>query len=76
VELGLDLDEGEAAIRVEATPTHLVTTVRAPGHPTARRFGLGSEQNPLAAELEVFGRDRVFEAALEPAAALAEAGTG
>jgi hypothetical protein len=35
---------------------------------------MGSERNPLAAELEVFGRDRVFEAALAPAADLAEAG--
>lgn len=76
VELGVDLDEGEAAIRIEATPSHLVVTVRAPGHPTARRFGLGSEQSPLAAELEVFGRDRVFEAALAAAAALAKAGLG
>jgi glucose-6-phosphate dehydrogenase assembly protein OpcA len=76
VELGLDLDEGEAVIRVEATPTHLVTTVKVPGHPTARRFGLGSERSPLAVELEVFGRDRVFEAALEPAAALALVGPG
>jgi glucose-6-phosphate dehydrogenase assembly protein OpcA len=74
VELGVDTDDGEATVRVEATPTHLVTTVRAPGHPTARRYGMGSERNPLAAELEVFGRDRVFEAALAPAADLAEAG--
>ena len=74
VELGVGMDEGEAAIRVEATPSYLVTTVRAPGHPTARRIGIGSEQNPLAADLEVFGRDRVFEAALAPAARLAEAG--
>lgn len=74
VELGVDTDDGEATVRVEATPTHLVTTVRAPGHPTMRRYGVGSEQNPLAAELEIFGRDRVFEAALAPAAGLAEAG--
>ena len=75
-ELVVDTDDGEAAIRVEATPSHLVSTVRAPGYPTARRFGVGSEQNPLAAELEVFGRDRVFEAALASAADLAEAGQG
>jgi glucose-6-phosphate dehydrogenase assembly protein OpcA len=74
VELGVDTDEGDATIRVEATPTHLVTTVRAPGWPTTRRFGMGSEQNPLAGELQIFGRDRIFEAALEPAADLAEAG--
>lgn len=74
VELGVDSDEGEAAVRVEATPSHLVTTVRAPGYPTARRFGLGSEQNPIAAELQVFGHDRIFEAALVSATALAEAG--
>ncbi len=74
VELVLEMDGGEAAVRVEATPSHLVATVRAPGHPTARRFGMGSERDPLAAQLEVFGRDRVFEAALASAAALAEAG--
>ncbi len=74
VELTVDSDEGEATIRVEATPSHLVATVRAPGHPPARRFGVGSEQTPLAGELDVFGRDRVFEGALVPAAALAEAG--
>jgi glucose-6-phosphate dehydrogenase assembly protein OpcA len=75
VELGVESDEGDATVRVEATPTHLVTTVRAAGYPTARRFGVASEGNPLAAELEVFGRDRVFEAALQPAAELAGAGT-
>jgi glucose-6-phosphate dehydrogenase assembly protein OpcA len=74
VELAVGTDDGEATVRVEATPSHLLTTVRAPGHPTARRFGVGSEHNPLAAELEVFGRERVFEAALVPAAELAEAG--
>jgi glucose-6-phosphate dehydrogenase assembly protein OpcA len=76
VELGVDAGEGEAAIRLEATPSYLITTVRAPGHPTARRYGLGSEHNPLAVELEIFGRDRVFEAALAPAAGLAEASRG
>jgi glucose-6-phosphate dehydrogenase assembly protein OpcA len=74
VQLGIETDEGEAAIRVEAAPSHLVATVRAPGHPPTRRFGMGSERDPLAAELEIFGRDRIFEAALASAAALAEAG--
>jgi glucose-6-phosphate dehydrogenase assembly protein OpcA len=72
-ELLVDTDGGDATVRIEATPSNLVTTVRAPGLPTARRFGMGSEQNPLAAELEVFGHDRVFEAALRSASALAEA---
>jgi glucose-6-phosphate dehydrogenase assembly protein OpcA len=72
-ELGVETDGGEATVRIEATPTSLVTTVRAPGFPTARRFGMGSESNPLAAELEVFGHDRVFEAALRSASELAEA---
>ena len=74
VELGVETDDGEGTVRVEATPSHLVTTVRAPGHPTARRFGMASERNPLGSELEVFGRDRVFEAALPSAASLVEAG--
>jgi glucose-6-phosphate dehydrogenase assembly protein OpcA len=73
VELAVETDDGEATVRVEATPSYLVTTVRAPGYPVARRIGMGSEHNPLAAELEVFGRERVFEAALVPAAELAEA---
>jgi glucose-6-phosphate dehydrogenase assembly protein OpcA len=72
-ELGVPTDDGEATVRIEATPRSLVTTVRAPGFPTARRFGIGSEGNPLAAELEVFGRDRIFESALRSASALAEA---
>ena len=72
-ELLVDTDGGDAAVRIEATPSNLVTTVRAPGQSTARRFGMGSEQNPLAAELEIFGHDRVFEAALRSASALAEA---
>jgi glucose-6-phosphate dehydrogenase assembly protein OpcA len=71
-ELVVDTDEGEATVRIEATPTNLVTTVRAPGFPTARRFGMGSEVNPLAVELEIFGHDRIFEAALRSASALAE----
>ncbi len=73
VEFAVDTDEGEATVRIDATPTNLVTTVRAPGYPTSRRFGLGSEANPLGIELEIFGHDRIFEAALQPAAALARA---
>jgi glucose-6-phosphate dehydrogenase assembly protein OpcA len=72
-ELLVDTDGGDATVRIEATPSNLVTTVRAPGLSTARRFGMGSEQNPLAEELEVFGHDRVFEAALRSASPLAEA---
>ncbi len=59
-----------ARIRVEATPSHLVSTLRAAGQPTARRVGFSSEQGQLAAELQVFGRDRVFEAALRSAGEL------
>ena len=72
-ELLVDTDQGDATVRIEATPSNLVTTVRAPGLPTSTRFGMGSEQNPLAEELEVFGRDRIFEAALRSAGQLAEA---
>ncbi|HZD02891.1 MAG TPA: glucose-6-phosphate dehydrogenase assembly protein OpcA [Actinomycetes bacterium] len=71
VELRVTGDDGPARIRVEATASYLVSTVQTPGQPTARRVGSSSEQVQLAAELEVFGRDRVFEAALASAAALA-----
>jgi glucose-6-phosphate dehydrogenase assembly protein OpcA len=71
----VEAEEGEASVRIDATPTNLVTTVRAPGHPMSRRFGLASETNPLGIELEIFGHDRIFEEALGPAAALAEAAT-
>jgi glucose-6-phosphate dehydrogenase assembly protein OpcA len=76
VEFVVDADDGEASVRIDATPTNLVTTVRAPGYPMARRFGLASEANPLGVELEIFVHDRIFEAALGPAAALAEVARG
>jgi glucose-6-phosphate dehydrogenase assembly protein OpcA len=76
VEFVLETDDGEASVRIDATPTNLVTTVRAPGHPTSRRFGLASETNPLGIELEIFGHDRIFESALQSAAALAQAVSG
>lgn len=72
VEFVVETDEGEASVRIDATPTNLVTTVRAPGYPTSRRFGLTSDANPLGIELEIFGHDRIFEAALPPAATLAQ----
>jgi len=78
VALEVDCDDGPASIRVEAPPGHLVATVSATGHaPTRRRVGLAGAADPigLAAELQVFGRDRIFEEALLPAAALAEAGS-
>jgi hypothetical protein len=39
--------------------------------------GVASAPDPigLSGELQVFGRDRIFEGALAPAAALAEAGS-
>jgi glucose-6-phosphate dehydrogenase assembly protein OpcA len=75
--LEVDGDDGPASIRVEAPPGHLVTTVTVPGqHRMRRRVGLPSATDPigLAGELQQFGRDRIFEAALRSAAALAEAG--
>jgi glucose-6-phosphate dehydrogenase assembly protein OpcA len=75
VEFVVEADQGEASVRIDATPSNLVTTVRAPGYPTNRRFGLASETNPLGIELEIFGHDRIFEASLPPAAALAQAVT-
>jgi glucose-6-phosphate dehydrogenase assembly protein OpcA len=76
VELEVAGGDGPATLRVEATPNYLVSTLRAPGQPTSRRVGFSSERDQLAAELQVFGRDRVFEAALESAAALARADKG
>jgi glucose-6-phosphate dehydrogenase assembly protein OpcA len=71
-ELEVSSDDGPARLRVEATPSYLVSTLQAPGQPTARRVGFSSDKGQLAAELQVFGRDRVFEAALASAAALIE----
>jgi glucose-6-phosphate dehydrogenase assembly protein OpcA len=74
VELEVDIpgEDEPARIRVEATPSHLVSTLRAPGQPVARRVGFSSEHGQLGAELQVFGRDRIFEAALAAAAPLTE----
>jgi glucose-6-phosphate dehydrogenase assembly protein OpcA len=81
VHLELDTTDGPASVRVEAPPGHLVATVEAPGQPTGRRKvgrsvtgGVGP--GGLGDELQVFGRDRVFEEALVHAAALAEANPG
>jgi glucose-6-phosphate dehydrogenase assembly protein OpcA len=78
VHLQLDTDEGPASVRVEAPPGHLVATVEAPGQPTGRRKvgRSGGDPTGLGDELQVFGRDRVFEEALVQAAALAEARPG
>jgi glucose-6-phosphate dehydrogenase assembly protein OpcA len=76
--LRVDCDDGPASIRVEAPPGLLVATVAATGHPTTRRrVGVASTADPigLSGELQVFGRDRIFEGALAPAAALAETGS-
>jgi glucose-6-phosphate dehydrogenase assembly protein OpcA len=78
VHLEMDTDEGPASVRVEAPPGHLVATVEAPGQPTGRRKvgrGAGPSTGPagLGQELEIFGRDRVFEDALAQAAALVPA---
>jgi hypothetical protein len=64
--------------RVEAPPGHLVATVEVPGQPTGRRKvgrSAGPSTGPasLGAELQLFGRDRVFEDALAEAAALVPA---
>jgi glucose-6-phosphate dehydrogenase assembly protein OpcA len=75
VHLEMDTDEGPASVRVEAPPGHLVATVEVPGQPTGRRK-VGRSVDPaagpagLGAELQLFGRDRVFEDALAEAAAL------
>jgi hypothetical protein len=82
VHLELETDDGPASIRVEAPPGHLVATVEAPGQPTGRRKvgrnsgGGGVGPAGLGDELQIFGRDRVFEEALVQAAALAEPGPG
>lgn len=76
VDLQVDTDDGPASLRVEAPPGHLVATVETPGQATTRRkvglTHLVTDPAGLGAELEVFGRDRVFEQALLRAAALAE----
>jgi glucose-6-phosphate dehydrogenase assembly protein OpcA len=78
VHLELDTDDGPASVRVEAPPGHLVATVEIPGQPTGRRKvgrSAGPSTGPagLGQELQLFGRDRVFEDALAAAAALARA---
>jgi len=75
VHLELDTADGPASVRVEAPPGHLVATVEVPGQPTTRRKvgrGAGPATGPagLGQELQLFGRDRVFEDALAAAAAL------
>jgi glucose-6-phosphate dehydrogenase assembly protein OpcA len=75
VHLQMDTDEGPASVRVEAPPGHLVATVEAPGQPTGRRkvgrsVGPATGPGGLVQELQLFGRDRVFEDALAEAAAL------
>ena len=60
------------------SPVHLVATVEAPGQPTGRRKvgrSAGPSTGPagLGQELQLFGRDRVFEDALAEAAALVPA---
>jgi glucose-6-phosphate dehydrogenase assembly protein OpcA len=73
--LEMETDDGPASVRVEAPPGHLVATVEVPGQPTGRRK-VGRDAGPttgpvgLGAELQLFGRDRVFEDALAEAAAL------
>ena len=77
VELECASDVGPATVRVQSPPGFLVGTVAAPGHAGRRHVGVGDgttgELAGLAAELQVFGRDRIFEEALGPAAALAQA---
>ena len=75
VHLEMETDDGPASVRVEAPPGHLVATVEVPGQPTGRRKvgrGAGPSTGPagLGEELQLFGRDRVFEEALAAAAAL------
>jgi glucose-6-phosphate dehydrogenase assembly protein OpcA len=75
VHLELDTADGPASVRVEAPPGHLVATVEVPGQPTGRRKvgrspGPSSGPGGLGAELQLFGRDRVFEDALAEAAGL------
>ncbi|HET7516449.1 MAG TPA: glucose-6-phosphate dehydrogenase assembly protein OpcA [Actinomycetes bacterium] len=75
VHLEMETDDGPASVRVEAPPGHLVATVEVPGQPTGRRKvgrspGPSSGPGGLGAELQLFGRDRVFEDALAEAAGL------
>jgi glucose-6-phosphate dehydrogenase assembly protein OpcA len=77
VHLELETDDGPASVRVEAPPGHLVATVEVPGQPTGRRkVGRGPDPATgpagLGQELQMFGRDRVFEDALAEAAALVQ----
>jgi glucose-6-phosphate dehydrogenase assembly protein OpcA len=78
VHLEMETDDGPASVRVEAPPGHLVATVEVPGQPTGRRK-VGRSSDPstgpagLGQELQLFGRDRVFEDALAQAAALVPA---
>ncbi len=74
VELEVDCDDGPATVRVEARPKYLVAAVSAPGQAASRRrVGSSPDRSQLAAELEQFGRDRIFEESLAQAATLAEA---
>jgi glucose-6-phosphate dehydrogenase assembly protein OpcA len=74
VELEVGCDAGPVTVRVEARPKYLVASVAAAGQPPSRRrVGASPDRSQLAAELEVFGRDRIFEESLAQAAALAEA---
>jgi glucose-6-phosphate dehydrogenase assembly protein OpcA len=78
VHLEMETGEGPASVRVEAPPGHLVATVEIPGQPTGRRkvgrsAGPSTGPGGLGQELQLFGRDRVFEDALVQAAALAPA---
>jgi glucose-6-phosphate dehydrogenase assembly protein OpcA len=78
VHLEMETGDGPASVRVEAPPGHLVATVEAPGQPTGRRKvgrSAGPSTGPagLGQELQLFGRDRVFEDALAQAAVLAPA---
>jgi glucose-6-phosphate dehydrogenase assembly protein OpcA len=78
VHLEMETGEGPASVRVEAPPGHLVATVEAPGQPTGRRkvgrsAGPSTGPGGLGQELQLFGRDRVFEDALVQAAALVPA---
>ena len=78
VHLEMETGDGPASVRVEAPPGHLVATVEVPGQPTGRRKvgrSAGPSTGPagLGQELQLFGRDRVFEDALAQAAALVPA---
>ena len=76
VELDVGCDDGLATVRVEAQPRYLVASVAVAGQPLSRRrVGSSPDRSQLAAELEVFTSDRIFEESLVQAAALAEAST-